>query len=210
MAENDKQYVTPEGRLINHALFERDAYKDPSGKGREGDPMYRIEMAFDEKDIEELEDLIVQAAIDEWGSKAGDDYDNGVIETPILDGDELAKKREDKGKKGDAYKGKLVIRAHTIYNRNGEDAPGGVYVCNANAEEITPADRGEVYNGCYGVASVTVQPYLIDRKKGATLYLNGFQKTDDGERLRSADPSSLFKPMMSKDSEDKGRRRRRG
>lgn len=199
--------MTAVGRLINNSLFERDVYKDP--KGREGPPRYKIEMAFDEKDIVDLENAIVSVAVAEWGPGAEKEYDDGQIETPILVGDEQAKKREAKGKNGDAYKGKLVIRASTAFNKHGEDAPGGVYVCGPDAKEIDFADRGSIYNGCYGVAVVEPSAYLIDDEKGVTLYLHGFQKVKDGDRLRSQDVSSLFKPMAPVAGDaSKGRRAR--
>lgn len=206
-AKAEKQRVTtPVGRLINNSLFEKDAYTDE--KGREATPSYKIEMAFDEKDIVELENAIVAAAVAEWGKDAEKDYDKGEIRSPIIDGNELAKKREAKGKKGDAYAGKLVIRAATIYNRNGDDAPGGVYVCGPDAVEIDFANRGEIYNGVLGVAVVVPSAYSVSGERGVTLYLQGFQKVEDGERLRGQDVSSLFKPMMGKGSETKGRRSR--
>src|SRR3990167_11284237 len=91
--------LTAVGRLINNSLFEKDAFVDD--KGREAVPSYKVEIAFDDaKDIVELENAIVAAAVAEWGKDAEKDYDNGTIKSPILDGDELAKRREAKGKKG--------------------------------------------------------------------------------------------------------------
>lgn len=207
-AKETQRAETAVGRLINHSLFEKDTYKNE--KGREATPSYKIELAFDdEKDIIALENAVVAAAVAEWGEDAEKQYDDGEIRSPILTGDELAKRREAKGKKGDAYKGKFVIRASTIYNRNGDDAPGGVYVCGPDAVEIDFANRGKVYNGAYGKAVVTPSAYLIDGEKGVTLYLAGFQLVKDGERLRGQDPASLFKPMIGESSgEGKGRRAR--
>ncbi len=198
---------TPVGRVINQSLFEKDVYTDP--KGREGVPSYKIELAFDEGDaLAEFENVLVEAAVAEWGAEAADDYwENGKIRSPILNGDELAAKREAKGKEGDAYKGKFIIRAHTIFNAQGMDAPGGIYVCDANAVSLDFADRGKIYNGCHGLVSVTISCYDIDGR-GVSLYLNGFQFVKDGDPLRSSDPSSLFSPMMGAGSESKGRRRR--
>ena len=199
--------LTAVGRLVNNSLFEKDAFVDD--KGREATPSYKVELAFDDpKDIVELENAVVAAAVAEWGKDAEKDYDSGVIKSPILDGDELAKRREAKGKKGDAYEGKLVIRASTIYNRNGDDAPGGIYVCGPDAKEIDFADRGKVYNGAYGQVVVNPSPYLISGDKGVTLYLQGFQLVKDGERLRGQDVSSLFKPMMGEASAEGGKGRR--
>ena len=101
-----------------------------------------------------------------------------------------------------------MIRASTIFNRNGDDAPGGVYVCGPDAKEIDFADRGKIYNGAYGQVVVNPSPYLISGDKGVTLYLQGFQLIKDGERLRGQDVSSLFKPMMGAESAEGGKGRR--
>ena len=200
--------TTPIGRLVNGSLFEKDAYKDE--RGHEATPSYKIEMAFDEVDIEALENAVVEAAIAEWGAGAEQDYEDGIIRSPILEGDDLAKKRQEKGKSGDAYEGKVVVRASTIYNRHGEDAPGGVYVCDENAKELDFAERGKIYNGCHGIAALAPQAYSIDGRKGVTFYLQGFQFVKDGDPLRGVDPSSLFTATVSAASEGKGRRRRGG
>ncbi len=199
---------TPVGRLINNSLFEKDAFTDE--RGRDATPSYKVEMAFDPADLEDFEDAVVQAAIDFFGDGAEKDYEDGNILSPVRDGDDLAATREEKGKSGDAYKGMLVIRGHTLYNRNGEDAPGGVYVCGADATELDFADRGTIFNGSFGIANVTLAPYhgVAGGLPGVTLYLNGYQFVKDGDRLRGADPSSLFSPMMGKKSEGKGRKRR--
>lgn len=210
MSKEPVRVTTAVGRLINSSFWDKEVYKDE--RGREGTPAYKMEMAFEsEDDITELEDAIVAAAVEEWGEGAeAAYYDEGTIRSPILVGDDLADAREKKGKSGDAYRGKFVVRASTIFNLNGDDGPGGVYVCDENAVEIDFAGRGKVYNGCNGIAVVEPQCYLIDGRKGVTLYLKGFQFVSEGERLRGSDPSSLFKPMVSEGSEGKGRRGRRG
>jgi hypothetical protein len=201
------------GRVINSSFFEKDTYIDE--KGREAEPSYKLEMAVPAEGatdeggpLHDVQNAIYDAIEREWGEAALDEYDNGEIEDPIKDGNELAKKRQAKGKAGDVYENMLVVRAHTLFNRNGENAPGGIYVCGPDAKELEIAERGQVYNGCEGVASVTASPYTISGRRGVTLYLNGFQKTDDGDRIRGSDPSGLFSPMMGKDSAAGGKGRK--
>ena len=208
--------MSPVGRVTNHSLFEKDVYTDE--RGHEAVPSYKIEMAFEPGDLEEFEDAIVDVAIDFFGGDAEVDYNEGRLRSPITDGDKMAEEREKRGKKGDAYRGKLVVRAKTIFNRDGTDGPGGVYVASPEKDPKNPdqaraldfAEQGKVYNGCYGQISVTLNPYngIAGGLPGIGLYLNGFQLVKDGERLRGSDPSSLFSPMMGKDSESKGRRAR--
>lgn len=200
--------MTPVGRLINNSLYEKDIYVDE--RGREADPSYKVELAFDPEQIEELENAIVTSAVDFFGAQAEADYDDGKLRSPIIEGDVLAAERAKKGKSGEAYEGKVVIRAKTIFNRDGVDAAGGVYVCGSDAVELDFAEHRLVYNGCYGQASVTINPYngIAGGQPGISLYLNGFQYIKEGDRLRGSDPSSLFSPMMGEKSEGKGRRAR--
>lgn len=200
MADKKKEmkHVTlPEGRLINHSMFEKSVYTDANGK--EGTPYYTIELAFTEDQREELEDILIDAAIEEFGDKAEDEFLDGNIKSPLLDGDKLARKREKKNKEGDAYKEMVVIRANTMFNSDGANGPGGIQVYLPDVSEVTLADRGEIYQGCYGIAVVTVGFYEDDNSESGNalkFYLSAFQKTKDGERLvSSADHSKLFKPV---------------
>lgn len=199
---------SPTGRVTNHSLFEKDVYKDE--KGHEGKPEYKVELVVDPEDAETkaLDEMIADVVRDEWGEDAEKDYWEGNIKGPLTDGDVYAKDRAARGKKGDAYEGMFIFRAHTEFNMHGESGPGGVYVCGADAEPLDFADRGKVYRGVYGLANVNLSPYIVSGKRGVTAYLNGFQIIKDGDRIGGGDPSSLFSPMMGKDSESKGRRGR--
>ena len=209
---SDKELVLlPEGRLINESLFVKNAYTDPV-TSKEGVPYYKVELTFDEDDLQEFEEKLVEAAVEKWGKNAEDEYYDGDIVTPLLQGDKLAKKREDKGKEGEAYKGKIVIRAKTIFNSYGDDAPGGISVYDEDVSEVSAANKSVVYPGCYGKAAVVISTYLDNRgDKALTCYLNAFQKTKDGERLVAAmDHSTLFKPVGRKPGEKSKKRKRKG
>lgn len=221
-AVKDKAEVIllPEGRLINHSLFERDAYK-ANEKSAPGKPMYKVEMAYDPDQVTgegTIEDRLADAIDAKWGVKAAEAWLNGErgYISNLLSGDDLAAKRADKGKEGDAYKGKIVIRANTSFNRDGIEAPGGakVYAPDTSIIGIVEGNQGEVYNGCYGHVAVTISTYEDSRgDKGVKCYLTAFQKTKDGPRLKSEDnTAALFKPVAGTGSADTGgvRRRRAG
>lgn len=185
-----KIITLPVGRVINHSLFKKDQFNDKSV------PSYKIELAFpkDSEEIADIEDLLLDFADAKWGAGAGDDED---LVLPLISGDKLAKKRSKKGKDGSAYEGMVVIRANTIYNKDGADGPGGVQVFDEDVEPVEPARQGEVYNGCYGQAAVVIGSYEDDDGNNALkFYLSAFQKTGDGEKLvKAADRSSLFNPV---------------
>ena len=199
-------YATPEGRLINNSLFEKDAFVD--AKGRAATPAYKIEMAFEDESLSELEERVIEAAIAQWGDGAEKQYDDGEIRSPFLSGDSLAEEREKRGKKGDAYVGKTIVRASTIYNRHGEDGPGGVAVFGPDVSEIIFSDRESIYNGCHGVAAVTISAYdgIAGGSPGVKFYLSAFQKTRDGDRLvAEKDYKKVFSPV-NLDSTKRARR----
>ena len=111
----------------------------------------------------------------------------------------VAKKPIKDGKPGDAYAGMEVIRANTIYNKHGEQGPGGISVYAPDGEsEIGVANKSEIYNGCYAIAAVTIGQYK-DPSTGnnaLTFYLSAVQKVRDGDALTSPkDHSSLFKAV---------------
>ena len=202
--------TTPEGRLINSSLFTKDTYRDPA-TGKEGAPSYKAELAFERSVLDDLEEELAKAAEEKWG--AGEDYFAGKIRSPILDGDEMAAKRERGGKEGDFYRGFDIIRAHTLYNEHGADAPGGIQVYGPDAKRVAPAAQGEVYNGCYGRAVLDVGFYVESntQRNALMFYLAAFQMTREGERLVAArDHSDAFKPVGRAAGEGGKRRRARG
>lgn len=209
-------HLLPEGRLINESLFEKDVFTD--ARGKEGTPQYKVEIAFDPEAVTgegTIEDALIAAACKEWGDteEVENAFLDGKIRSPFLSGDNLAAKREAKGKEGDAYKGKLVLRMNTIYNKDGQDAPGGIQVFAPDVSEIGIANRSEIYPGCYGQAAGVIHCYLgNDGERALKFYLNAFQKTKDGERLiAQRDHSTLFKPVgRDAGGESTGRRSRRG
>ena len=206
MAEQEKiEVVTPEGRLIHENLWEKDKFDDKATAS------YKIEMAFDNLDV--VEDALAQAALQKWGSGANQDYLDDKIMDPILDGNDLKKRREEKGKNGDAYADKLVIRAHTIFNRDGADAPGGICIYAPDVSVIEVVDRAKVYPGCYGVVKLMIGTYGDSKthQNALMFYLQAFQMTRDGDRLIStADHSKAFKPVGRTEGDSAGRRKARG
>jgi len=182
-----RQILLPEGRLINHSLFRKERFNEKAT------PSYKIELAFNKGELDNFYNQCLDYANEIWGSGAEED-----VIIPIKDGDEMAAKRKKDGKSGDAYEGKDVVRANTIYNVRGDDDAGGIQVLNVDVSPIGPANASEIYQGCIGIAAVTFGNYQ-DQATGhnaITLYLAAFQKTADGERLVTAkDYSGLFKPV---------------
>jgi hypothetical protein len=180
----------PEGMVINASLFERDQFNDKA------EPSYKIEIAYDDDVLVEagVYDALYDAANGKWG--AGTEDEESLI-LGVLDGDMLATKREAKGKAGDAYKGKTVIRTNTIFSLHGVKGPGGIDVYDPDNERIDVTRQSEIYPGCFARAAVTIGFYE-DNDTGAhamKFYLVAVQKTSDGDALFSgSDTSKLFAP----------------
>ena len=212
--KNEIFYV--EGRLINHALFERDAYQKDE-KSAPGKPMYKVELACDEAAVMgegTIEDKLADAVEAKWGATHAQGWLNGDrgYWSPLLSGDTMAAERAAKGKEGDAYKSKVVIRANTSFNKEGKEDVGGIAVYDADTSAIGFAEKSKVYNGCHGIAAVTISAFeAANKDKGVKFYLVAFQKTADGEPLTTAsDKSTLFKPVGNVTPITEGRRRRGG
>ena len=207
-----QMFATPEGVAVNQSLFKLDTYTDD--KGRAGKPNYKVELAVeDNEDLAALEEAVYAAAVEKWGPDAETKLDNGAIRSPFLDGDQLAAARESRGKTGDAYKGKVVIRASSIYDKHGtEGGEGGIVVVKEDGEtEVVFAERDKlIYNGVKGVAAVTINCYdgIGGGIPGVKFYLSGFQRTGDGERLGGERSfKGVFKPVSTSGSTT-GRRRK--
>lgn len=208
MAKDENKTVEPftiSGRMINGSLFTKDAFDDKAV------PSYKIEITVpkDDEQIADIEDRLFDFADEKWGAGAGDDED---LVLPLLDGNKLAKKREKKGKDGDAYKNTFVIRANTIYNKDGTDGPGGIQVFDEDVEEIDATRKNAIYPGCYVSIGVVISGYENnDGNNALKFYLSAVQKTGDGEKLvQAADRSSLFQPAgRTGGGEEAGGRRRR-
>lgn len=221
--EETKSFEFPEGRMINNSLKEKDAFK-ANEKSTPGKPSYKAEMAFDDNDLmKKVMDDVWEEVANKYGDDAVFDIDaqagdKNVIISPFKIGDEMAEKREKKGKVGDAYKGKIVIRFDTIYNFEGMDMPGGAAVHLEDVTKITLKNQeawGQIWNGIYGIIYGNLHFYVDnDGNNAFKFYYKAFQKTREGEKLSTgSDTSALFKPVgrpAAAAGGEGGRRRRAG
>ena len=210
MAQQKKQVHTPVGRLGFNALWEKDAYKDEK-TGAESEPKYKADLILSTDDTGDLWDLVYEEGMAGNGmSEAQLDtaIQSGMFIVPIKNGDEIAANREAKGKNGDAVKGKEILRASTLFNSNGDNAPGGVFVVDENNEQIEWDKRGKVYLGCDMILSTSFSYYKTGTSQGVTAYLNGAQYVGDNERL-GQDKSKLFAPLATQEGAPRSRRGRK-
>ena len=102
-----------------------------------------------------------------------------LLKTPML---ELRGLRDgDVEKDDEVYKGCYFLNAASL------ERPGLV------DEDLNPLiDMGDIYDGCYGRACVTLYCYQIEGKAGIAVGLNNLQKLKDGEKIVANDSQSDF------------------
>lgn len=226
MADEKKKKETikvmvPTARMINGSLYERDVFKDKDG--REGHPSYKIEVVIPKNhpDTEAFMERIAEEVCAEFDQDLKFDFEGGDAVTPFIDGDAYAAEREKRGKVGDAYKGNWIIRAHTKYNHEGQDGPGGAELYDEDVNKVEPLQAktaGTFYNGCFVNLQVSLNFYeaQLGRNKvpAVSFYMAGVQKDHDGERLTTGSSNAgAFKKIgraANANTAEGGRRRRAG
>ena len=88
---------------------------------------------------------------------------------------------------GDVEKDDEVYKGCYFLNAASLERPGLV------DEDLNPLiDMGDIYDGCYGRACVTLYCYQIEGKAGIAVGLNNLQKLKDGEKIVANDSQSDF------------------
>ena len=136
-----------------------------------GAPKFSISLIIPKSDTKTLEKInaAIKAAYKEGESKL---KGNGrsvpelsALKLPLRDGD--AERPND-----EAYADSYFV------NANSTTAPG---IVDADRQQII--DRGEVYSGVYGRASINFYAYNVNGNRGIACGLNHLQKIRDGEPL---------------------------
>ena len=201
--ERDDSMTLPDGMLVYGHLFVKQQYNDASK------PQYSAEAVYDEDDLIECGFYdAVDAIMEEEGWEEGDEGFNH----PAKDGNKKAKRREKKGKDGSAYEDKIILKATTDFNKDGDDDSGGVQVYDEDVNEIDFTEKKSMYNGCIIRMGIKLKAYeMSEDNYGVKCYLTAVQRAGDGERLGgSSDHSSLFEKVGRKGKDKKKKKKRKG
>ena len=134
-------------------------------------PKYSVSLIIPKSDTTTIEKIraAIQTAYEEGESKLKGNGKSvpalSAIKTPLRDGD--AERPDD-----EAYANSYFI------NANSTTAPG---IVDADRQPII--DKGEVYSGVYGRASINLYAFNSNGNKGIACGLNNLQKIRDGEPL---------------------------
>lgn len=125
----------------------------------------------DHPQVEELQEAIDEAKVDEWGPKASK---MPKLRSPLKKSPYISGKGEEIIPDGFYY-----MTASTGYN---EDRPNNGRPVVVDAK-MNPIDSGsDVYSGCIANVAFNVATYNLDTSKGVTCYLQGVQVIDKGQR----------------------------
>lgn len=160
--------VTPKFTVLFPNLFEPKAVTDPK-TGKQSEPAYGLTMLFDPADVKPLWDVIQKVARMNWPNDSDEELRAKAF--PIKDGDKEAAKAEAKGKNGDFYKGKKVLKAKSKFQ------PG---ILGPNKQKVLDPKR--IYSGCIGIAEINFNAYE-GFGGGINAYLNHFMLMEDGSKL---------------------------
>ena len=154
-------------------------------------PRYSVSLLIPKSDKATVERInaAIQAAYKDGESRLkGNGRTVPALETlkkPLRDGD--LERPDD-----EAYAG------HWFLNANSATAPG---IVDANCQPIL--DRGEVYSGCYGRASISFFAFNTNGNRGIACGLNNLQKLRDGEPLGGrASAESDFAAFQEEGNQD--------
>lgn len=130
-------------------------------------------------DISALQNLAVEATVEEWGDKAKQMIKDGLIKSPFLDGDGPQGKSKKTGEPHNGFPGHTFIRV-----TSGEDYRPKL----VNQKVLPIVDKADLYSGCYVFA--VVNAFTWENKengKGITFGVSMLQKAKDGESLGGGD-----------------------
>lgn len=136
-----------------------------------GAPKYSVSLVIPKSDTTTIEKIktAIKAAYDEGAGKLKGNGKSvpplSAIKTPLRDGD--AERPDD-----DTYANSYFV------NANSSTAPG---IVDADCNPIL--ERGEVYSGVYGRASINFYAFNSNGNKGVACGLNNLQKIRDGVPL---------------------------
>lgn len=124
----------------------------------------------------ELEKLVGECIVGEWGDKGIVRTKAGLIRLPFLAGDGKEARSQ---KTGGLHPG-MGPTVFFIRTQAGEDRPPAVWFTNPNVQE----KENVVYSGCYGKGILNVFAWSNPKNgDGVSFGISGFQKLQDGERL---------------------------
>lgn len=186
------KYTSPEGRVSWPALFEPTLTYNGRNKGT-GEKEFKVDILWDKKtDLKPFKAKCEEALTEVYGPKAEGKWPKNII-WPFKDQAESIEYYSNANKEVPEH---LVAGAMQATFKTAEK--NTVIVVGPDMETIM--DSKEVYGGCYGKVNCQIKVNFIPSTKicYVTAYLQGFQKTREGEPFGSRpDAASMFEPVSN-------------
>ena len=139
-------------------------------------------LIFDSKYKPQLEKVIAEVIVEEWGEKGLARAKAGGIRNPILAGDGKEARSKQTGELHPGFGPGLIF----IRTQANEDRPPQVRYRDGKEMPATPE---EVYRGCYGFAVLNAFAWNHPQSgDGVSFGIRYFQKTRDGESIGGITP----------------------
>lgn len=173
---------------FTQGLFKAQKFETDDGGSKES---WNVSLLFSKStDISELKKIAGEAAVAEWGDKAGQMMADGLIHNPFLDGDGPQGKSKKDGKPHKGFPGTIFIRCSS-----GKDYQPKVY--NRQKIDVMTPDGCPSGSQVYGVVSAYTWEHKKTNRRGVTFGISMVQvvKIATGDEVLGgggADPDKYF------------------
>lgn len=173
MTERSPDFKTPLARLAYAHLFKPQTMDD-------GKKKYNVTLLFPKTgDMSALIKVIRDVVHAEWGDKGLEKLKNGLIKSPILDGDGTQGMNKKTGERNAGFAGHWFIRV-----ASSEDRPPRLF-----NKRVLPATPDELYSGCFAYAVINAFTWEDPRNgAGVSFGVTYVQAAADGERMGGVAP----------------------
>lgn len=154
-----------------------------------GEPVYSITLLLDQEHVDEAKPIAVKVAKEKWPSRNfGEDIATGQFNWPFKDGNKVKADAEKKGKNGDFYADKTVLKASSKF------PPGLLDEKKRVVDPNVPFSKNLFYSGCYCHVEIAFNAYdgVSGGADGVKVYLQNVMKAGDGERLIGRSVQDVF------------------
>lgn len=193
--------MTTAAPIMHPALTEAKPYME-NGVAK-GKPKYGVVFLLDPNhvDLAAMKQKAIAVARAEWGADVDLSLGHGTDTSgwPFADGNKASAKREQGGKKGDAYKGKCLLKAQSLFPpKCSWIANGGKFTETLSNELGVAANK--FYSGAECVGQINFVPMVVTGKKYVVAYLNLLFANGKGERIQGEGRSGAeaFKGYIGK------------
>lgn len=176
-------------------LTEMQAYKGEANKKYGGE----FVLEPDHPDLPKMKALAIKLAREEWGESV----DLNTIEWPFKSGNKLSEKRVAKGKAGDLYAGKVIMRPRSKFPIELVWVENGKVIKTTGDTDFAKAQAGQkFYLGVKALGSLKFQAMTLEGaeqdRKLVVCYLNKVFSTQSGDRIGGRSAEDAFKGYIGR------------